>query len=328
MFVGQRKDPFVVNLGETFDLVNITGSPLGPVDANKDTLDDKNVTSIILEIPKSFLLSAPDKPIIGAWTTASKVAADGTTTQVSRLGHPLVNEVVIGLKDKDKFNASEPKDDAQFADYVTHPTLPAIIELLYGSAGVKAPTLFPRTDLVAIFLTGVDGLNKNGSLSEMVRLNTSIPVTARDQQKNLGVIAGDNAGFPNGRRPGDDVVDIALRAVMGVLLSTNDAPSGQLAFTDGASVDAKMFLPAFPYINPPLAGSPNDPTLEIAVQTAANVDGTFRSVPANYDPQSRTLSIPRQEKMEFVRKKGDHRVSLGGVSVKDENTLQVKLAKP
>jgi hypothetical protein len=328
LFVGQRKDPFVVNLGETFDLVNISTSPLGPPDANKDILDDKNVTSIIVELPKSFLLSSPDKPIIGAWTTASKVGGNGDISQVSRLGQPLVNEVVIGLKDKNKFNASEPKDDGQFADYVTHPTLPTIIELLYGSAGVKAPTLFPRTDLVAIFLTGVDGLNKNGSVSEMLRLNTSIPPTPRDQQKTLGVIGGDNAGFPNGRRPGDDVVDIALRAVMGVLLSTNDAPSGQLPFTDGAAIDAKMFSNAFPYINAPLAGSPNDPTIEISVQTSPKVDGSFRSVPATFNSQNRTISVPRQEKMEFIRTRGDTRVSLGQVTVKDENTVQVKLAKP
>ena len=328
MFVGQRKDPFVVNLGETFDLVNISTSPLGPVDANKDTLDDKNVTSIILEIPKSCLLVSPEKPVIGAWMTASKMGTNGEMTQLSRLGQPLVNEVVIGLGDKDKFNASEPKDDGQFADYVTHPTLPAILELLYGSAGVKAPTLFPRTDLVAVFLTGVDGLNKNGSVSEMLRLNTSIPATARDLQKNLGVVAGDNAGFPNGRRLGDDVVDIALRAVMGVLLSTNDAPSGQLAFTDGAFVDAKMFMAAFPYVNAPIAGSPNDPYVRITVQSAAKVDESFRGVPATYDAASRTLELPRHEKTQFIRTKGDRRVSLGEVKIKDENTVQVKLVKP
>ena len=141
VFVGQRADPFVVNLGETFDLINISTSPLGPEDANKNTLDDKNVTSLALEIPQEFLRSAANQSIIGTWTTASLVK-DGTTTQVSRLGMPLVNEVIIGLGDKDKFNAAEPKDDlANFADYVTHPTLPALIEILYGSAGAVAPRL-------------------------------------------------------------------------------------------------------------------------------------------------------------------------------------------
>jgi hypothetical protein len=101
-----------------------------------------------------------------------------------------------------------------------------------------------------------------------------------------------------------------------------------LPFTDGAAIDAKMFLPAFPYINPPIAGSPNDPTIEIAVQTAPQVDGSFRSVPASFNAQTRTISVPRQEKMQFIRTRGDTRVSLGEVTVKDENTVQVKLAKP
>src|SRR5207247_2594343 len=142
--VTQRKDPFVVKLGETFDLVNF--NPLGPVDGRRDVLDDDNVTAIILEVPKDCLLSSPAKPIIGGWTTASKISAAGTN-QMSRLGMPLVNELVIGLKDKDKFSISEPKDDTQFIDYVTHPTLPALIELLFS---VKAPTAIPRDDLVAV----------------------------------------------------------------------------------------------------------------------------------------------------------------------------------
>jgi hypothetical protein len=328
MFVGQRKDPFVVNLGETFDLVNISTSPLGRPDANKDSLAYKNVTSIILEVPKECLLSASDKPIIGAWMTASKPGTNGQPVQVSRLGHPLVNEVVIGFKDKDKFNASEPKDDAQFADYVTHPTLPAILELLYGVAGVKAPTAFPRADLVAVFLTGVDTLNKNGSVSEMLRLNTSIPSAPRDQQKNLGVLANDLAGFPNGRRPGDDVVDIALRAAMGVLLSTNDAPSGQLPFTDGATVSANLFLPAFPYINHPLPGSPNDPSVYITVQTAAAASGPFQSVPATYNAESKSLQIQKSGPIGIIQTKSDRRVVLGEVTARNENTLEVKVTSP
>jgi hypothetical protein len=248
MFVGQRKDPFVVNLGETFDLINLS-NPLGPVDGEKDSLADKNVTSLILELPKSCLTNG--SPVIAGWTTASQF--QGTNiVQVSRLGQPLVNEVVIGLKDKDTFNASQPKDDAQFAKYVTNPTLPALIELLFGSAGVRAPTNFPRTDLVTVFLTGVPGLNQTTATAELLRLNTSTPALAAASQNNLGVIAGDVAGFPNGRRPGDDVVDIALRVVMGKLLFANDAPSGQLPFTDGALLNAGMFQQVFPYLNPPL----------------------------------------------------------------------------
>ena len=181
----------------------------------------------------------------------------GGYTQVSRLGMPLVNEVVIGLKDKNKFNASQPKDDGQFADYVTNPTLPALLEILFGGAGVKAPTNFPRTDLVAAFLTGVDGVNKPANVvaSEMVRLNTAIPPTPGLQQSRLGVLGGDNAGFPNGRRPGDDVVDIELRVAMGYLLPPAMAPSGQLPFTDAALQEDAQFDAAFPYLRTPTPGA-------------------------------------------------------------------------
>lgn len=286
VFVGQRKDPFVVNLGETFDLVNYA-NPLGPRDAEPDSLADKNVTSIVLEVPIACLVSDAG-PVIGAWTTASlpaeralagagdrrsdprllalrsgaalsdaPLAGELGFVQVSRLGMPLVNELVIGLKDKDRFNRSHPAHDAQFLDYVTHPTLPALVEILFGGAGVRAPTLFPRADLVAAFLTGVEGLNRTRTPAEMLRLNASIPPVPAAQQKSLGVLEGDLAGFPNGRRPGDDVVDIELRVAMGVLLPAEVAPSGSLPFTDGAYVDATFFDDSFPYLRTPLAGSPN-----------------------------------------------------------------------
>jgi len=266
MFVGQRKDPFVVNLGETFDLVNT--NPLGPVDGETDDLADENVTSFVLEIPKSFLTTS-DQPVIGAWTTASlrqnrTLQADPTFTQpavqqgpfvqVSRLSAPLVNEVVIGFPDKNLFNASHPKDDAQFASYVTHPTLPELLQTLFG---VQAPDQFPRTDLMQVFLTGVPGLNDNGAVGEMLRLNTQTPPTSAGSQSNLGVVGGDMAGFPNGRRPGDDVVDISLRAVMGVLLPASVAPDGQLPYTDGAIVDDSFFDASFPYLRDPLPGATN-----------------------------------------------------------------------
>jgi hypothetical protein len=285
MFVGQRKDPFVVNLGETFDLINIKAPAvefLPNAERNaRDDLADKNVTSIELEVATACLTAAGSSdPVIGGWTTASlrqgrllnptpgattgAAKEGGAWTQVSRLGAPLVNEVVIGLKDKDKFNASKPSADAQFADYVTNPTLPALVEILYGSAGAKAPTNFPRNDLVAAFLTGVKGLNQPATVtaSEMLRLNTSIAPTASGSQKRLGVIDGDNAGFPNGRRPGDDVVDIALRVVMGKLCTLNlscvpgDAPAGAIRFTDGAYLDETFIGTSFPYLKTPLPGSP------------------------------------------------------------------------
>jgi hypothetical protein len=289
VFVGQRKDPFVVNLGETFDLINIA-APATAFNANaerleKDSLADKNVTAIALEVPIACLTNGSE-PVIGAWTTASLRQArmlnpmpsdlsaskeGGAWVQVSRLGMPLVNEVVIGLKDKDKFNHSHPRDDGQFADYVTNPTLPALVETLFSTAGVKAPTNFPRTDLVAAFLTGVKSVNQPANVvpSEMLRLNTSIAPSSKPNR--LGVLGGDAAGFPNGRRIGDDVVDIELRVAMGRLCTisgvnglvgctADKAPAGTIDFTDGAYIDhsAAYVDAAFPYLKTPLPGSPSN----------------------------------------------------------------------
>jgi hypothetical protein len=305
VFAGQRMDGFVVNLGETFDLVNIKYpvEELAPpgVNARNDepnSLADKNVTSLALEIPISCLTNGTD-PVIGGWTTASirqaevinaapesdksvasvgakadptdAMVAGGAWVQVSRLGAPLVNEVVIGLPDKDRFNGSQPGSDAQFADYVTNPSLPILLQVLFGSAGVVAPNVYPRTDLVAVFLTGVPGLNQPQHVtpSEMLRLNTSTPVTPRASQNDLGVIGGDVAGFPNGRRPIDDVVTIALRAAMGILLTPYDGSasdpdpssdaSRQLHYTDGAEPNPANYLTVFPYLMTPIAGSPTSP---------------------------------------------------------------------
>ncbi len=325
VFVGQRADPFVVNLGETFDLINISTSPLGPEDANINNLADKNVTSLVLEIPIEFLRSSSNQPVVGVWTTAS-LNKEGVPTQVSRLGMPLVNEVVIGLGDKDKFNASEPKDDlANFADYVTHPTLPALIEILYGSAGAIAPKAFPRTDLVATFVTGIDGLNKNGAAGEMLRLNLDIAPTAQNLQNNMGVIAGitkgvldaskaDLAGFPNGRRVGDDVVDIELRVAMGKLLKPDVAPAGDAPFTDGATINARMFPNKWPYLNAPLKGSPNDPTITITPKTSATVNGKYKPTTGKFDTTTRTLTVPKPDAATgFLKLTSDRKVNLGNV---------------
>ena len=289
VFVGQRKEPFAVNLGEVFDLVNTNA--VGPPNGERNIIDDKNVTSLILEVPVTCLTSGGD-PVIGGWTTASlpqvKVlnpaprfdaargrsnasVEGGALTQVSRLGNPLVNEVVIGLRDKDRFNASRPVHDPQFLSYVTNPSLPELLEALFGGLGVRAPNNFPRNDLVAVFLTGIPGLTKPAMLSapgEMLRLNTGLTATPAGMQSNLGVLGGDTGGFPNGRRPGDDVVDIELRAAMGVLCTLNDpatfgcvpadAPTGNLPYTDGATVGASDFDTAFPYLKAPLAGSPSN----------------------------------------------------------------------
>jgi hypothetical protein len=300
VFVGQRQDPFAVNLGTIFDLVNAPASVLLNPDlkaAAPNTIGDKNVTTIALEVHKSCLTQGSE-PVIGGWTTASLRQArvlDGTPpsglqtsekvggawVQVSRLGMPLVNEVVIGLKDKDRFNASKPIDDAQFADYVTHPTLPALLGIaLAGNPAALAPTNLPRTDLVAAFLTGLGGVNQPASVvaSEMLRLNTSIAPVPFAQQNRLGIVGNllaggsDNAGFPNGRRPKDDVVDIALVASMGGLCVANGdnnalglgaacrpsaVPLGAQVFNLHDAVDqaAVPLLPAFPYLNTPIPGS-------------------------------------------------------------------------
>lgn len=255
VFVGQRKEGFAVNVGEIFDLINT--NPLGPTHGEENPLADKNTTTIALEVPITCLTKGSN-PIIGAWSTASLPDKHGRLKQVSRLSAPLVNEVVIGLPDKDKFNASHPRHDGQFAKYVTNPTLPELIQILYPS--VQAPNQFPRTDLVAAFLTGVPGLNQPDGVrpAEMMRLNTSIAPKPASQQSSLGVLAGDTAGFPNGRRPGDDVVDIELRVAMGVLLPEAAAPSGRLPYTDGVPVQANDFQQRFPYLNTPLPGSPTN----------------------------------------------------------------------
>lgn len=287
VFVGQRDEPFAVNLGRVFDLVNIV-----PVDGSafpggiqqdpaNDTIADKNITTLALELPKQCL-AGRGNGVIGGWTTASlRQSQGGPWMQVSRLSNPLVNEVVIGLPDKDAFNASVPRRDAQFAAYVTNPTLPALLDVLFRDAvnatlGTNlanlAPSNLPRLDLVTAFLTGFKGVNQQATVrpAEMVRLNTGIAATPAAQQSTFGVAGGDLAGFPNGRRPGDDVVDIALRVVMGRLChpltigggsvdlglcQPSQAPVGLAPFTDGAPVSAADFDATFPYLRTPFPGS-------------------------------------------------------------------------
>ena len=314
VFVGQRQEGFAVNLGTIFDLVNAPAAfLLDP--ANKDAagnggqhvIQKSNVTTLALEVHKDCL-TAGNEPVIGGWTTASMRQArllngkspsgndkadkhGGGWVQVSRLGNPLVNEVVIGLPDKDKFNGSSPKDDAQFLTYVTNPTLPALLGLvLTGNAAALAPTNLPRTDLATVFLTGITGVNKpavNPAPSEMLRLNTAVAPAPFAGQNRLGVagnaLAGgtDNAGFPNGRRPKDDVVDIALVAMLGGLCVINgdgnalglntipgvpgvssackasSVPLGAQSANIHDAVDQATvpFLTAFPYLNTPNPGS-------------------------------------------------------------------------
>lgn len=312
VFVGQREEQFAVNLGPIFDLVNFvpiqgdsnstysSGQPfpggITQSNANQELINEYNITSIALEVPTSCL-TGNGNGVIGVWSTASQpqsrllrpnasyerpATEGGALVQVSRLGMPLVNEVVIGLPDKNLFNSVEPTQDTALADYVTNPTFPEILDRLFRapvnatlgtSFTTLAPTNFPRNDLVATFLTGIPSLNQMASVtpSEMLRLNTAVNPTPRDRQKTLGVIADDLAGFPNGRRPGDDVVDIVLRVAMGRLChpipisgrqtqlglcDPSDAPTGQVAYTDGAPSSARFVMDKFPYLNPALRGAP------------------------------------------------------------------------
>ena len=312
IFVGQRHEAFNLALGEVFDLVNFVpiegdsapmagdgaGFPGGVTqDRNRNQLAGLNVTSIAVEIHKDCISNGSD--IVGAWTTASLPQASivnpnptfeqpavtgGAWTQVSRLSAPLVNELVIGYDQKNAFNASHPQNDTQFLNFVTHPALPEILNSLFlapvnSTLGATLPTLaptnLPRNDLVAAFLTGFSGVNQftDGTPGEMLRLNTAIAPTARETQHPLGVAAGDLAGFPNGRRPGDDTVDIALRVVMGALChdlplgengagvnlgfcSPSDANVGNVPFTDGAPLSAAELNNSFPYLLTPYPGSP------------------------------------------------------------------------
>ncbi len=247
----QADDPFFLDL-RVFDL--LYGADL--TESGDDTLRGFNVSYLGLQVHKDELADGGDaegSPIIGVWTTASrkstavqmgsKIKRTGEVVQVSRLGAPLVNEVVIPLRDKDKFNSSQPKDDVQFLDYVVDPEVPKLVEAIYG---IPAPAT-PRNDLVAVFLTGVEGLNMPEGVtpSEQLRLNMSIaPCEAGScaGYSPFGVIGGDNAGFPNGRRLADDVIDIALRVVEGELV-------GQMTgLSDGVQLNDLPFRMTFPYV--------------------------------------------------------------------------------
>ena len=247
-FAGQAEDPFFLDL-RVFDL--LYGGDLSEV--GDDTLDGFNVNSVALQVPRRWVAKNGDarkNPIIGIWSTTSKKSVGGGYRQVSRLGMPLVNEVVLPLKVKDAFNASEPTQDVAALKYVTNPELPKLIEAVYG---IEAPET-PRNDLVSVFLTGVKGVNMpKGKVtpSEQLRLNMCTPVTA--EPNRLGVIGGDNQGFPNGRRLGDDVIDIALQVVEGELVGNpND-------LGDGVDTNDVAFGDTFPYLALPVGGSEPDP---------------------------------------------------------------------
>jgi len=269
-FAGQADDAFFLDL-RVFDL--LYGGDLSEV--GNDTLAGYNTNTLAIQVPKSELALNYDpeaNPVIGVWSDTEKRTMKlspgdqtpvGDHVQVSRLGNPLVNEVISSVPLKDAFNASQPVDDASndaLVDRVLVPEVPILIEAIYG---VPAPET-PRNDLFEIFLTGITDStgdeiqvgNLNSQMdnadvdpaefrpSEMLRLNMSIPVTA--EPNRLGVLAGDLQGFPNGRRLADDVVDIELQALEGAVRT------GELveAIAPADSVDAndEPFLESFPYV--------------------------------------------------------------------------------
>jgi hypothetical protein len=278
-FAGQRDDPFFVDLGSVFDLATIRVLP-GNNGGGVDGVGGFNTNSIVLQVPLSQVTACRCNPaspsdasaVLGIWsdTYRSRVQILGNDggqlnvggrVQVSRLGNPLVNEVVIPLSHKDRFNASDPKNDAQFGQFVLNSDLAAKLNAVYG---LGLPTT-GRTDLATVFLTGIPGLNQpaNVKASEQLRINVGIkPADAGCASFSpLGVIAGDNCGFPNGRRLADDVTDVELRAVAcgyGFDLGPCDSEAAYAATTeqlgDGVDGNDVPFLDSFPYVGTPHAG--------------------------------------------------------------------------
>jgi hypothetical protein len=295
VFAGQRAEAFYVDLGAIFDLGNLRpfenlhaqyglNAFSGPA-AGVNATNHLNVHSIAIQVPISAV-TIKGHPTIGVWTTASRQRVtlwdadrgenvnSGPFRQVSRLGNPLINEVVIAMGDKDRWNSLPPSDDKQFAHYVTQPGLAALLPALYPGVFPNLAKLVasgkPRADLEAILLTGIPaGLipgftNLTGTvLADMLRLNTSIAPTPPKKQSIYGLVGGDAGGFPNGRRVTDDVVAIELRAIAGAVYNlvdktfTPDAAADKL--TDGltpASVSAPL-LGQFPYLGVPYSGFDN-----------------------------------------------------------------------
>jgi hypothetical protein len=287
VFAGPRDDPFFVDLGSIFDLGGLRPfnafhriQPPSTAEAGQDGLRNYNVHTIALQVPKSDLVKAPNaNGILGVYASASRpkirilrgdgtIDANGPQVQVSRLGNPLVNEVIIPLGQKDRWNASDPADDKQFERYYVKPELAGLVNFLYPA--LPDTDTDNRQDLVAVLLTGVklpDGSPftfTGDTRADLLRLNTAVPPTTMPNR--LGVLAGDLQGFPNGRRLADDVTDIELRAVAcgyGTVLNgllglcnrpPNDTISDGESETSEANRNENAFLPKFPYVAAPNQG--------------------------------------------------------------------------
>jgi len=265
VFAGQRDDGFFADVGAIFDLVAIRQGT-GATGGGKDFLAGYGVHAIALQIPKSVLDNGGNHTI-GVWAATDRQAAavnerrksaakkddeSDRWVQVSRLGNPLINEVVIPTNLKDRWNASSPAKDKQFETYYENPILATVLQKLYPQFGPFQDT--DRQDLVQVLGTGLKSpmLNYTGpTFADELRLNLSIPPTAADKMNRLGVLGGDLAGYPNGRRLEDDVVDISERAVGGVLIG-HSLPLG-----DGVDANDVPNLHAFPYEADPFSGFDN-----------------------------------------------------------------------
>jgi hypothetical protein len=262
VFAGPRDDPFFVDLGGTFDLLQFRWlQGLKP----KDDLTGLNVHTLAIQVPIK-MLEGPKDSVIGVYSASYRerervlrhigepgkpfpdpADEEGPWVRISRLDLPLVNEVVIPLKDKDRWNNSEPEDDAQFLKYVLDPELGRLIEAIFG-LDVPNP---PRKDLVTILLTGIPDLNKPEDVKPASLLRLNMAIKPSENPNRLGVLGGDNAGFPNGRRPADDVVDIELRAVAGATPFTPEFNDKAHQLSDKVNANDVPFLNSFPYLNAP-----------------------------------------------------------------------------
>jgi hypothetical protein len=254
VFAGQRDDPFFADVGAIFDLVAIREGT-GATGGGKDFLAGYAVHTIALQLPKAQLDNGRNH-VIGIWSatdrqkvTVRRGKARTSWVQVSRLGNPLINEVVIPTNLKDHWNATTPAQDQQFAKYYSSPILAAVLQKLYPKFGPYKQS--GRTDLVAVLGTGLASpkLNYTGPrLADELRLNLTIPPTPAGKVSNLGVIGGDLAGYPNGRRLADDVIDISERVVAGELVGH------KLPLGDGVDGNDVKNLGTFPYLAAPFSG--------------------------------------------------------------------------
>jgi hypothetical protein len=307
VFAGQRDEYFYIDVGGVFDAINLRS--IG-ANGGVDTTQGFNVSTIAIEVPIQDLTrtrAVPSGPtasdaVVGVWATSSRrstrvinpaqVVNEGPWRQISRLGNPLVNEVVIPLRLKDAFNSLSPVGDAVAAPFVLDPELARLLNIVFG-INVPPP---PRNDLVAIFATGIPvnpitGPNyttflSDGQPHEYLRLNVAIPITPIGSINRLGLLGGDVAGFPNGRRPHDDVTDIALRAVAGgtpFTPATNVPPNNALG--DGVSANPEgPLLGRFPYLRSPNPGNTprtsnqtffEAPVRDLSKAPVVNDKGTF-----------------------------------------------------